>query len=236
MLFDMLDLSKKGTEIKDAYWLRRNAVIDGVPADCMYAYRKLLNSCIGHFKGLIDRVIQSDGGHVEAPMQPEVFERYFTGFTFEHSPITSFPSGKGDIDGWWMLEGERLNHVHIFYNDRKPVVRQRYTIIHELFHFAQTADLAFLDFIDELIENTTLPPSVVVKILERSTEKAAAMYLMPNDFFVKKYHEITNEEPQLNTQEIIRRLAKTFEVSIPSTSYRLQECHIFNASLGRNYM
>jgi hypothetical protein len=215
--------SKNGIVINDAYWLRRHAVIDGVPADCVRAYRHLLNQCVAYYKKLIDGIIRSQGGSIRIPMQPELLERYLTGFSFEYHPLAMSPLDMNHPLGWWLRDGERSDLIHIFYDRGMSAVRQRYTIIHEMFHFTQTIDPVFLNFLDELIVNTTLPAPVVIKVLERTTEKATAMYLMPNDHFVKKYQEI-KISGQFNPQNIARRLATAFDVSVQTATYRLQEC------------
>jgi Zn-dependent peptidase ImmA (M78 family) len=91
----------------------------------------------------------------------------------------------------------------------------------------QTVDLPFSLFLDELILNTTLPPSVIVKLLERVTDRVSAIYLMPNQFFLKKYEEIRTTSSVFGEAQI-RQLAAAFDVSVQSARYRLEEC------LGKN--
>lgn len=123
-------------------------------------------------------------------MQPESIEKYLSGFTFEYRPFCNLYEYTRQTEGFWRIDPERPAHVIIFYNRCTSPERQRLTKVHELFHFLQTVDQAFLDFLDELILNSSLPEHVVIKILERSTDKATVMFLMPNHFFIKKYEEI----------------------------------------------
>jgi Zn-dependent peptidase ImmA (M78 family) len=55
------------------------------------------------------------------------------------------------------------------------------------------------------------------------TERATAMYLMPNDYFLKKYQEIHARAGVFNDASL-RELANYFDVSFQSAKYRLDEC------------
>jgi hypothetical protein len=224
MLFDTPDMSKTiPSLINNGLWLRTHAVKNGIPVDCWRAYQVLLNNGVGHFKTIIDHIIQSGGNTIQVPMQPESIEKYLSGFTFEYRPFCNLYEYTRQTEGFWRIDPERPTHVIIFYNRCTSPERQRFTKVHELFHFLQTVDRAFLDFLDELILNSTLPEHVVIKILERSTDKAAVMFLMPNHFFVKKYEEIEIYSEGFGEAEL-RKLAAAFQVSIESARYRLQEC------------
>ena len=194
MLFAMPDMSKNN-EINDGYWLRRLAVNNEIPADCVRPYTFLLNEGVGHFKNIVDDIIKSGGGMITTPMQPLYLERYFTGYTFEYRTFCNLYEFNRQTEGYWRIDPKNPSRVIIFYNRCATHNRQRYSQVHELMHFLQTVDPQFLDFFDELILNSTLPENVVVKLLERLTNKAAAMYLMPNDFFRKKYEEIRAQSP-----------------------------------------
>jgi len=211
--------------IDDVHWLRTHAQIDGVPADCFRAYTKLLNTSIGYFKGIIDHIIRLNGESILVPMQPVFIERYLTGFTFEYRPFSSLNELDQLKEGFWRCSDHDPSHVLIFYNQNATVERQRLTKIHELFHFMQSIDGFFRHFLEELIYDDALPPSVIVKLLERVTEKAAVIYLMPNEFFCKKYSEIKAESRSFGYEEI-RRLAQTFGVSVQTTTYRIQELNL----------
>jgi hypothetical protein len=213
----------KTAVISDVYWLRSHAVKDDIPADCLAAYRRLFNQGVGHFKRIIDSIIASADGAVSVPMQPSHIERYMTGWTFEYRPFSDPKSRSGSLEGFWKFDDERPNHVLIFYNQDAPPQRQRYSQVHELFHFIQAVDLPFLDLLDTLILDTTLPEKVIHKLLERLTERSTAMYLMPNKYFLKKYQEILAESPAFGN-EGMHKLAEAFGVSVQAATYRLQEC------------
>lgn len=222
MLFAMLDMSKN-IEINDGYWLRKHALNNGIPADCVRPYRLLFNQGIGHFKGIIDSIIKSGGGSISIPLQPKHIEQYLTGYTFEYRSFCNLYEIGSQTEGFWRIEENNPTHVIIFYNRCTTARRQRYSQIHELFHFIQTVDPKFLDFLDELIFNSTLPEYVVVKLLERLTERSTAMFLMPNDFFLKKYEEIKTQSPIFGDAQV-RQLAAIFDVSVQTATYRLEEC------------
>lgn len=57
---------------------------------------------------------------------------------------------------------------------------------------------------------------MVNKLIERITEKTAAIYLMPREQTVKKYQENKN----------VMQLAQDFKVSVQTAIYRLNECGI----------
>ena len=216
-------LKNKGAEIPNALWLRFNATQDGLPADCVAVYRQLFNTGLRHLKKTIDNVIQHEGGSITVPMQPEYLERYFTGFMFEYRPFYNLSQLTKGVEGYWEYDPQAPSHVIIHYNKLALSGRQRYSKVHELFHFAQSVDDEFLTFFDNLILNTTLPEAVVYRLLERVTEKATAMYLMPNDFFLKKYHEIKNQSGAFEEAQI-KQLASAFDVSVQAARFRLQEC------------
>ncbi len=203
------------------YWLRTKAGQDGIPADCVRAYRILFNQGVEHYKGIINSIIAADGGAIATPMQPQLLEKYLSGYTFEYRTFCNL-SEAYKTEGFWRLDENNPTHVIIFYNRCTSRKRQRYSQVHELMHFLQTIDPHFLDFLDELILNSTLPEGVIVKLLERITERATAMYLMPNDFFLKKYHELKAQSPSFGDAQM-QQLAKAFDVSLQTATYRLQE-------------
>ena len=224
MLFDTPDMSKTTTNlINNGYWLRTHASIDGVPADCRRIYLELLNKLTRHFKVSIDHIIKSRGGAIPVPMTRESIEKYLTGYTFEYRTFCNLREFRSGTEGYWRRDPNKQTHIIIYYNRCTLRARQQFSQIHELMHFLQTVDEPFLAFFDELILNTDLPESVIVKLLERATEKAVVMYLMPNDFFIKKYEEIEAEAKKFGKTEV-RLLADAFGVSMQSALYRLQEC------------
>lgn len=219
--------NKSRREINDGYWLRQS-LQNGIPADCIYPYRKLLNSFIEHYKNLIDSIITEAGGKITFPMETALFENYLDGFQFEYRPFSIWLEPNKDKEGYWAYDPQTNEKVIIFYNAAAPEYRQRHTKVHELFHFAQTLDRNILKFIDEIIFETKLPPFVINKLVERSTDKATAMYLMPNRFFKEKYEEIVQvQKNKITKANLLKELARYFNVSVESAGYRLNECGIY---------
>jgi len=207
--------------------LRQNKRND-IPLDCIPAYRALLNSLIGHYKKIIDQIIVEGGGKLSFPMETTLLENYLEGFSFEYHPLPIWlESEQKDIEGFSEYSLVNPDKVVIYYNASAPSCRQRFTKIHELFHFIQSLDVKFLNFFDELILNSTLPPDVVNKIMERGTDKAVAMYLMPNNYFLKKYDEIRKEIGVRKMKyAVLQELARYFDVSKQTARFRLGECGI----------
>jgi len=201
------------TEINNLYWLRQT-INDGIPADCRPIFYRLKNELIAYHKGLIDHIIKNNGGEIKTPMETDYLEKYLAGFKFEFIPFFHSFGADGFMD--FNIE---LGRVSIFYNTNCPPCRQRFTKIHELFHFLQLLDMQFLDFFDRIYAESDLPEFVIKQLLEKSTEKATAMYLMPNDYFRKKYNEIKN----------IDELTRIFGVSKKSLCIRIQECGLLYA-------
>lgn len=213
----------KSTIIDDALWLRTHAIKDGVPADCQRAYQVLFNNTTGYFKKVIDDIIQLNGGAIQLPMQPAYIERYLSGYTFEYRPFCNITEYKPGTEGFWQIDPKDSSHVIVYYNRSPSSKRERFTQVHELFHFIQSRDPYFLSFMDELILDTELPEKLIVKLLERTTDRAAAMFLMPNQYFIKKFEEIQAVSPVFGEKQL-RELAAAFEVSVESARFRVQEC------------
>ncbi len=225
----MQDSSKMKREIDNGFWLRSTKT-DGIPADCRNAYRKIMNSVVTYYKQTIDDMIQHAGGSIKMPMEVSVIEDYLTGFSFEYKPFRNWLEVHSQVEGYWVPDNESADKIIIHYNACAPESRQRFTKVHELFHFSQRLDMQFIAFIDELVLNTTLPHYVIDKILERGTDKATSMYLMPNEYFTKKYCEIS-EQCETFGEKQLKELAKFFEVSAQSAKYRLNECGIYVPNL-----
>jgi hypothetical protein len=210
----MQNFSNQTEPISNLYWLRQT-FDDGIPIDCKPLFYQLKNKLIAYNKGLIDNIIKSNGGEIITPMETDYIEKYLAGFTFEYIPFFHNFGADGFLD--YNIEAGK---VSIFYNTNCPLNRRRYTKIHELFHFVQLLDMQFLDFFDNLLINSDFPNYLIVKLLEKSTDKATAMYLMPNEYFIKKYNEIKN----------VDELARIFGVSKQSLCYRIQECGLMYAN------
>jgi hypothetical protein len=221
MLFgtpDMLKIQQANNK-----WYEQYAQNNGIPFSQARAYQYLFNQGIGHFKGLIDDIIKEAGLSITVPMKTKYIEDYLAGYSFEYIPFTGSDIADQQVEGYWRMHPTNPNHILIHYKQVGYEQRERYTKVHELLHFMQTLDPMFLNSFDEIIWNSALPPKTIVKLLERLTDRATAMYLMPNDFFKKKYHEIRSQNQSFGSTQL-QKLASVFNVSKQSARYRVEEC------------
>jgi hypothetical protein len=173
---------------------------------------KLLNRATERTSELTDSIIRDSGGKITMPMETIYLENYLSGYNFEYIPFNNVSCGIPQKEGLYRINKQT---IRIFYNTNNcNIKRQRYSKVHELWHVCQLFDLEFREAIDYLMEKTNFPPELIVELIEKSANKATAIYLMPNDYFIRKYNETQN----------IRELSDYFQVSIPSIMYRMKEC------------
>jgi len=163
-------------DIKNLYSLRLQTK-EGIPLDCLPLYARSLNLMIKQQDKLIDSIFECYPDQLSFPLDLEPFENYFDGFNFTYIELDS--SCPSEIHGLWRMEDRE---VTAYYASWHPEVRQRFTIMHELFHFVQSIDPWFLDFVDALIEYSGLPQDVICKLVDRVADKGAVQYLTPNFF------------------------------------------------------
>jgi Zn-dependent peptidase ImmA (M78 family) len=89
-------------------------------------------------------------------------------------------------------------------------------MIHEVFHVLEFVDDDFKRFMDDFLNYQTLPTDQIVKLLERVTDRAAAMYLVPKKELRKQYSVCPDP----------RYLSDYFQVSYQSIIYRLKNTGI----------
>lgn len=191
--------------------LIKNHKLTGYPQNNVDVYFQLLNKLVTHNKELIDSIIQNSGGKIIFPMETAYLEDYLNGYNFTYTPFNSFLAEIKGKEGFFEVNGTNIN---IFYNNNCDIKRQRFSKIHEVWHICQLFDLSFLNLIDSLLIDTDFPAELIVKLIEKSADKATAIYLMPNDYFIQKYRETKN----------VQELSDYFQVSVPSVMYRLKEC------------
>lgn len=184
---------------------------DNIPKYCRSEYYRWLHKLVSHQEDLINDILSTGSEPTEFPTDTCLIENYLTGFKFEY---IGFCDETGIKDGWWEIENNNL--VKIFYNQNAPETRQRFTKIHELIHFLQFLDKTFKDLLDQAVLISSLPSDVIAKLIEKATDKAAAMYLMPCQYVAEKW--------QKNKNSLL--LSKYFQVSQQSAEYRLKECKI----------
>lgn len=200
-------------------------------------YRVLLDQITHHLQKLIDDIFQKYPYEISFPIDTKPMEHFLLGFEIEYCPLeeildsTLIPHFCNPFDseginpsphyleGFWFAD-EGTRKVYVFIKTSSGANRQMFTKIHELFHFCQSLDIAFIKFLEQIITESTLPPDLVRKLVERSANKATAMYLIPEEHLRKKYQETQNT----------RELAKFYGVSQKTLEIRLEECGIMSNS------
>ena len=186
----------------------------GYSQEHVNTYFRLLNESVTHNKDLIDSVIQNSGGKITFPMETIYLENYLDGYNFNYVPFNNILAKMMNTEGYFEIDKINRQNITIFYNTNCQSKKQRFTKIHEIMHFCQYLDLEFLAVVDDLFDNQNFPAELIYKLVDKSADKATAIYLMPNDYFIKKYQETQN----------VQELSDYFQVSVPSIMYRLKEC------------
>ena len=196
-------------------------------------YHVLLNRLTNYFQKLIDDIFRQYPHQITFPMDTKPMEHFLLGFEIEYCPLEELinspliphfcnpfdPEGNDPsphyLGGFWFAD-EDTRKVYVFIQTSSGTNRQMFTKIHELFHFCQSLDIAFIKFLEQIITESTLPPDLVRRLIERSANKATAMYLIPEVHLKQKYQE---------TQDI-DYLAKFYGVCRKTMEIRLEECQL----------
>jgi hypothetical protein len=183
-----------------------------IPDEYHREFLALLNKLVPYFRGLIEDIIKESGGTLNLPIDTEPMVKYLDGYTIDYVPFYD-KSGEKPEDGHLEIVDLEAGVFAVFYNTYYPPKKQHATRIHETWHIFQLIDLEFRSFIDRLVLDTELPPDVIELILERATEKATFMYLIPNDYLKVKFNE---------TQDM-KKLSDYFQASEESLYYSIRE-------------
>ncbi|MFA4941885.1 MAG: ImmA/IrrE family metallo-endopeptidase [Patescibacteria group bacterium] len=208
----MQNLSKKnyGWKSNQEWHLKK---INGIPACYLYFYTVFLNKILKNFKEIINDIIVNNGSNFSLPMEFKLLEDYLSGYKIEYIGFSSPVSG---IDGYWEFDDKTENRILVYYNMDSSPERQRFTKAHELFHIVQFLDPEIRNLLDFVKYKTILPAEIIQKLIEKSADKGAAMFLMPNNFVIKKYKEAKS----------VDEMATIFRVSKQAMSWRLEECKL----------
>ena len=190
--------------------------LQGLAKNHVDAYYWLLNNkLVPMGTDLVDDIIKNSRGFI-FPVDTTYLENYLDGYKLVYVPFNPASSGIPDyIDGFWDF-GEDRTTVRIFYNNNRPPKRQLFTKIHETMHFCQSLDQYFIDLVDYLKTKTSVPQKFIEKLIDKSADKAAAMYLMPTKYLLAKCKETTD----------VQTLSDFFQASPSTVQYRLKECGI----------
>lgn len=186
------------------------------PKDDKGIYNQLYGKILKHYEQLIADIYQTAGCPIAFPIGTDLIEKYLTGFELRYKPFDRAALGLQGIEGFWEPDDREDGVVNIYFNQNTNPNRQHFTKVHETLHLCQFLDSDFRVLIDDTVLNDVLPLEMVEKLIERITEKTAAIYLMPKEQTVKKYQENKN----------VLQLAQDFKVSVRTAIYRLNECGI----------
>lgn len=178
---------------------------------------------------IIDDIFEQNPHNSTFPLGSEPIENYLSGFEIQFVPIervddwNRFPhfcSPLSDgiisprfVEGFWHLDNDK-RIIFVFFKTTSNPERQRFTVIHELFHACQSLDLLFCKELDTIYETSGLPEEAILYLLERATDKATTNYLMPAQSFRQAYAQSKN----------LNSLVKFFGVSRKAVEIRIEEC------------
>ena len=127
--------------------------------------------------------------------------------------------GKDDISGMLFRDGE---NTIIGINSSHANARQRFSIAHEIGHLAlHKGNKLFIDKVVK-INFRDNKSSMAIDSNEIAANAFAAELLMPRDFVRDEIHnELERQKSITNKDDLIQKLAKTFDVSTQAMEYRL---------------
>ena len=182
-----------------------------IPIQFEFEYFKRLNFLNSYHKDLISAIIPENQTLI-FPLNTDLIEKYLSGFRVTYSPFNNSFNRK--LQGYYEKDPNVDNAYTVYFNiSGVTYKKQRNTCVHETLHICQSLDPFFQTYFDELITNRTFPNKIIIKLLEKATEQATAMYIMPHKYFYNKYHETKS----------VNELSDYFQASIQSVVIRLKE-------------
>lgn len=133
--------------------------------------------------------------------------------------LSSFDLGE-DVSGVLVIENGK---ARIGYSPSEPKVRQRFTLAHELGHFALhvrgTKNNIFVDSTKVMFRRKGSTPKEYTQ--EKQANSFAAALLMPKVLIKQEINKLNKNLSYLNDDIIIESLAAKFQVSEIAMTYRL---------------
>jgi Zn-dependent peptidase ImmA (M78 family) len=155
---------------------------------------------------------------MNAPVDVDLIAKY-CGVAIEETDLGT------DVSGLLVVQGDT---AVIAYNPDQSDKRRRFTIAHELGHFALHRDsknetiFVDKDFIVKYRSNKSY--SEVEIRQEQEANAFAAALLMPKEFI---FNELSNDTMRnLSESQLIEELAAKFNVSVPAMTFRLTNLNI----------
>jgi len=208
----------KPTRIINDYHLYKGNFDDGIPPIFRGCYYRLLNRLITIEKDFINGVFADMDWQLQFPIDLKPLENHLTGYQFNvigycwTPPNGEYTRGKG----FWRIDKKNPSIINIYYCQLQFPNQARFTIPHEALHFCQTLQPDFISFFENEVYTSILTPALIIKLLEKITEKTTAMYLLPQEYFKAKWQETRSVE----------ELSDYFQVSRQAIDYRLKECNL----------
>lgn len=116
-----------------------------------------------------------------------------------------------------------INHkdgiTSIWVNPMDSKLRQRFTIAHEIGHYIHDFPL---ELVNQEIGDT---PRTILKSpipMETNANNFAGQLLMPKSKVLEMGQKLVTDHPDVSGNEIVKRLAEKFEVSVPAMTVRLK--------------
>jgi Zn-dependent peptidase ImmA (M78 family) len=131
----------------------------------------------------------------------------------------------GDVSG--LLFRDQARRV-IGVNSRHPLVRQRFTIAHEIGHLVMHPGRPV--FIDRLVRVNARDGTTSAE--EVDANSFAAALLMPGDMVEKQVSEVLARNPQSSPEALAGELAGRFLVSAEAMGYRLMNLGVLDPDPG----
>lgn len=119
---------------------------------------------------------------------------------------------KPRISGQIQPSNVSISGYRIRINRHEPLVRQRFTIAHEIAHY-----LLHRELIGEGLEDTILYRSTLSNTIEAEANRLAADLIMPKDLILTSLRNRGGDA----TVEVVSEMASEFQVSEPAMKIRL---------------
>lgn len=136
----------------------------------------------------------------------------------------AFEPFDGDVSGFLVRNG---GQTVIGVNSAHPNTRQRFTIAHEIGHLKLHEGHPLI--VDKLVRvNMRRAASLPTGKEEVEANKFAAQLLMPTGQLRREFGKLIPKRGPISADVLVAQLSKTFRVSPPAMTYRLQELNLLS--------
>lgn len=131
----------------------------------------------------------------------------------------------GDVSGMLYREQGDDDSV-IVVNTLNAKVRQRFTIAHEIGHHVLHDNVLFVDK-PVAVRFRDSRSSLAISLEEIQANKFAACLLMPELWVIEEANRELARDPSVAGEELVERLARTFDVSRQAMEFRLGDLGVW---------